>query len=95
MNLHIAALHLHFQLYGCHSIKDKRRVFSALRAVWGRETDLALMETGDQDDLTSAHWSIVAVGPSPAAVQHRLDLVEKTIAARIDAPILAARIEWC
>jgi len=95
MGLHIGALHLHFQVYGCDSIKDKRRAFSALRSVWGREPDLAVTETDDQDDLRSARWTIVAVGPSPAAVQQRLDMVEKAIASRIDAPILDTRLEWC
>lgn len=95
MGLHIGALHLHFQVYGCETIKDKRRAFSALRAVWGKEPDLAVTETDDLDDLSSARWTIVAVGASPALVQQRLDGVEKAIATRIDAPILDTQLEWC
>lgn len=94
MGLHIGVLTLDFQLYGCTTLKDKRRCFAPLRNEWGREADLAVCETGDPDDLTAATWSIVAVGASPAQIQQRLDLVEKAIAVRIDAPILDTRLEW-
>lgn len=95
MGFHIGALHLHFQVYGCDSVKDKRRAFSALRTVWGKEPDLAVLETDELDNLSNAHWTIVAVGSSPAAVQQRLDSVEKAIASRVDAPILDTEFEWC
>mgnify|MGYP003117300221 CR=1 FL=1 len=38
---HVGVLTLHFQLYGCDDLKAKRKVFTALKAVWGKEPDLA------------------------------------------------------
>ncbi|WP_097459173.1 DUF503 domain-containing protein [Mangrovitalea sediminis] len=94
MGLHIGILTLDFQLYGCTTLKDKRRRFALLRNEWGRQSDLAVCETGDLEDLGAATWSIAAVGTSPAQIQQRLDHVEKAIASRIDAPILDTRFEW-
>ncbi|MDX1799588.1 MAG: DUF503 domain-containing protein [Marinobacter sp.] len=85
---HVGLLTLHFQLYGCDDLKAKRKVFTPLRAIWGREPDLAVAETADQDALDCATWTIAALGGSSSQLQQRLDQVEKAIAERIDAPVL-------
>ncbi len=85
---HVGILTLHFQLYGCGDLKAKRKVFTPLRAVWGREPDLAVAETADQDALDCATWTIAALGGSSSQLQQRLDQIEKAIAERIDAPVM-------
>ncbi|MBZ2169249.1 MULTISPECIES: DUF503 domain-containing protein [Marinobacter] len=85
---HVGVLTLHFQLYGCEDLKAKRKVFTALRAVWGKEPDLAVSETADQDSLDCATWTIAALGTSSQLITQRLDQVEKAIADRVDAAIL-------
>ncbi len=85
---HVGVLVLHFQLYGCEDLKAKRKVFNALKAVWGREADLAVAETADQDALDCATWTIAALGSSTQQITQRLDQVEKAIQERIDAAIL-------
>ncbi|WP_148864452.1 DUF503 domain-containing protein [Marinobacter fonticola] len=85
---HLGILTLHFQLYGCDDIKAKRRALSPLKAIWGKESDLAVVETGDIDAVDRATWSIAALGTSTQLIQQRLDQVEKAIEQRIDAPIL-------
>lgn len=90
---HIGVLTLQFQLYGVPDLKAKRKVFNAMRAIWGRETDLAVAETGDFEALDSATWSIVAIGDSSQQLTSRLDQVEKAIAGKIDAPILEVHRE--
>lgn len=85
---HVGVLTLHFQLYGCDDLKAKRKVFTALRALWGKEPDLAVAETADHDALDCATWSIAALGTSSQQIAQRLDLVEKAVAERIDAAIL-------
>ena len=90
---HVGLLTLHFQLYGCEDLKAKRRVFTPMRAVWGREQDLAVSETSDLDSLDCATWTIAALGASSRQIQERLDQVEKAIAERIDAPILDVQRE--
>ncbi len=85
---HVGVLTLRFQLYGCEDLKAKRKVFTALKAVWGREPDLAVAETADQDVLDCATWTIAALGSSPQQITQRLDQVEKAIQERVDAAIL-------
>lgn len=90
---HLGVLTLHFQLYGCEDIKAKRRALAPLKAIWGKEPDLAVVETGDVEALDRATWSIAALGTSTPLIQQRLDQVEKAIEQRIDAPILDVQRE--
>ena len=90
---HVGVLTLHFQLYGCDDLKAKRKAFSAMKTIWGKEPDLAVAETADLDALDCATWTIAAPGTSTRQIQERLDLVEKAIASRIDAPVLDVQRE--
>ncbi|MCR8914614.1 DUF503 domain-containing protein [Marinobacter panjinensis] len=85
---HVGILTLHFQLYGCEDLKGKRKAFTAMKAVWGKEPDLAVAETADQDALDCATWTIAALGGSSQQISQRLDQIEKAIQDRIDAAIL-------
>ena len=85
---HVGVLTLHFQLYGCEDLKAKRKAFTAMKAIWGREPDLAVAETADQEALDCATWTIAALGASAQQITQRLDQVEKDIEDRIDAAIL-------
>lgn len=69
---HVGLLTLHFQLYGCEDLKAKRKVFTALKAVWGKEPDLAVTETADQEALDCATWTIAALGNSSRQISERL-----------------------
>ena len=90
---HIGIVTLQFQLYGVADLKAKRRAFTSMRTVWGREPDLAVAETGDFEALDSAVWSIVAIGGTSQQLTARLDQVEKAIEQRIDAPVLEVHRE--
>jgi len=90
---HVAIMTLTFQVYGCDTLKDKRRAFAPMRQVWGKEPDLAVSEIDALEDTDSAIWSVVTVGPTPARLQQRLQAVEKEILDRIDAPILDTHFE--
>ncbi len=85
---HVGVLILHFQLYGCEDLKAKRKVFTPLRAVWGKEPDLAVAETADLEALDCATWTIAALGTSSQQITQRLDQVEKAIQEKVDAAIL-------
>ncbi|GAA3561181.1 DUF503 domain-containing protein [Marinobacter xestospongiae] len=90
---HIGVMTLHFQVYGCDDLKAKRKAFAPLKAVWGREPDLAVAETADQEALDCATWSVAVLGTSSQAIDQRLDQIEKAIAERIDAPVLEVQRE--
>jgi uncharacterized protein YlxP (DUF503 family) len=61
--------------------------------VWGKEPDLAVAEIADFEALDCATWTIAALGTSSQQIQQRLDVVEKAIAERIDAPVLDVQRE--
>lgn len=90
---HVGILTLHFELYGCDDLKAKRKVFTALKAIWGRESDLAVAETADQESLDRATWTVAALGSSSQQITQRLDQVEKAIQDRIDAAIIDVQRE--
>lgn len=90
---HVAIMTLQFQVYGCESLKDKRRVFSPMRRVWGKEPDLAVAEIADHEDMSLATWSVVTTGANEQKLQQRLQGVEQEILKRIDAPILDTHFE--
>ena len=85
---HVGILTLHFQLYACEDLKAKRKAFTAMKAVWGREPDLAVAETADQEALDCATWTIAALGGTSQQIAQRLDQIEKAIQERVDAAIL-------
>ncbi|WP_228260722.1 DUF503 domain-containing protein [Marinobacter orientalis] len=85
---HVGVLTLHFQLYACEDLKAKRKAFTAMKAVWGKEPDLAVAETADHEALDCATWTIATLGNSSQQISQRLDQVEKAIQERIDAAIL-------
>jgi len=89
----VGVVTLQFQLYGVDDLKAKRKVFNALRVIWGKEADLAVAETGDFEALDSATWSIVAVGGTAQQLTARLDQVEKASAQKIDAPVVEVHRE--
>lgn len=49
-----------------------------MKAIWGKEPDLAVAETADQEALNCATWTIAALGASAQQITQRLDQVEKT-----------------
>lgn len=85
---HVGVLTLHFQLYACDDLKAKRKVFAALKTIWGKEPDLAVAEIDHHDALDCATWAVLALGSSSQQISQRLDQVEKAISERIDAAIL-------
>jgi uncharacterized protein YlxP (DUF503 family) len=89
----VGVLTLHFQLYGCDDLKAKRKAFTALKAVWGKEPDLAVAETADHEALGCATWTIAALGNSSQQITQRLDQIEKAIEERVDAAILDSHRE--
>lgn len=85
---HLGVMTLQFQLYGVQDLKDKRKVFSPLKTLWGREADVAVAETGDLEALDAATWSFAVLGTNSQLITARLEQIELAVAQKIDAPIL-------
>jgi hypothetical protein len=75
------------QLYGCHSLKDKRAILQSLKTRLRQELNLSVAETGSQDAWQRAEISCAAVGSDRTVVEETLRaadrMVERAPGARI------------
>ncbi|MCY3821268.1 MAG: DUF503 domain-containing protein [Gammaproteobacteria bacterium] len=86
--MHVGILGLDFHLAGCRSLKEKRSRLKRLRDKLGRSTSLAVCESGYQDVLHRAQWSVVAVASSQRVVERSLGDVERWVQEGIDATLV-------
>jgi hypothetical protein len=91
--MRIGILTLVFQLEGCASLKEKRQRLAGLRDRFGRQPNIAVCESGEQDALRRAEWSFVAAARSRQLVDQLLAGVENHVAQEIDARVLERRLE--
>ena len=75
------------QLYGCHSLKEKRAILQSLKARLRQELNVSVAETGSQDSWQRAEISCAAVGSDRTVVEETLRsadrMVERADGARI------------
>lgn len=86
--MHVGILGLDFHLAGCRSLKEKRSRLQRLRDKLGRSTSLAVCESGYQDVLHRARWSVVAVASSQRVVERSLGDVERWVQEGMDATLV-------
>ena len=92
--MRVGVLRASFYLHGCQSLKEKRQRLSRLRDKFGRQTALAVCESGAADALKRAEWSFVAAASSDVVVQQILSEVETYLSTSIDAELLNLEREW-
>lgn len=91
--MHIGILTLVFQLEGCASLKEKRQRLGGLRERFGRQPNIAVCESGEQDALQRAEWSFVAAAGSRSLVDQLLAGIENHVAQEVDARVLEHSLE--
>ena len=57
------------QLFGCHSLKDKRSILQSLKAALGNGLNISVAETGAQDSWQRAEIACAAVGSDRKVVE--------------------------
>lgn len=86
--MHIEVLTMTFSLPGCQSLKEKRQRVNGIRDKFGKHTQIALVETGRQDDLLSAEWTLIFAGNNKKAGNRLLQKTRQEIMAYVDAEIV-------
>jgi uncharacterized protein YlxP (DUF503 family) len=75
------------QLYGCHSLKEKRAILQSLKSRLRQELNVSVAETGSQDLWQRAELSCGVVGSNRTVVEETLRdadrMVERADGARI------------
>ena len=67
---------IEFYLPGCNSLKEKRTRLRGIRDKFGRNSNLALVESFFQDEHSRAVWSFVSIGQTKSMVDSVLNGVE-------------------
>ena len=87
--MHISLLTITLRLHGCASLKEKRRRVRGVMSRLAASANLAVCESGHQNDLQTAEWSFVCSALTAALVEQSFDLVERSILERVDGEIVA------
>ena len=92
--MRIGLLRASFHLHGCRSLKEKRRRLNGLRDRFGKQTGLAVCESGFADDLQRAEWTFVAAAGHGKVIDQALSQVEQYLVANVDAEVVNLEKEW-
>ena len=85
--MQVGVLRITFVLPGCRSLKEKRQRLGGLRERYGRQVNVAVCETGFQDDHDRAEWTFVAAGITGRLVEQTLADIEQRIIDSVDATV--------
>jgi len=64
---------------GFHSLKEKRRLLSSLKERLRRKFNIAVVESGHQEQWQKAQLAIVSLGPSRALLESAFQQIEEFI----------------
>jgi len=76
------------QLFGCHSLKDKRAILQSLKAALGNGLNLSVAETGRQDSWQRAEIACSAMGSDRRVVEEMLRSADRIVARADGARII-------
>ena len=91
--MHVSMMTVVFQLPGCRSLKEKRQRLSGIRERFGRQTNVAVCESGHADDLSRAQWSFIASSSNRKIVDKTLSQIEESLDTDFDAVIIRSDTE--
>jgi uncharacterized protein YlxP (DUF503 family) len=90
----VRRLTVDFYLHGCSSKKEKRRRLSKLRDKFGRQTGLAVCESGHADNNKQGEWTFIAAASDGLVVEQMLADVEEFVKGYLDAEVVGLRRDW-
>ncbi|PCK02245.1 MAG: hypothetical protein COA42_22485 [Alteromonadaceae bacterium] len=90
----IGELNIDFHLYGCTSLKEKRRRLSGLKDRFGTTTNIATCEHSQHDLHDSAVWTFVAISTDKSIIESLLNKVTDHCRQNVDATIIDHKLQW-
>jgi len=91
--MHAESLQIDFHLPGCRSLKEKRRRLARLRDKFGRVTNMAVCESGQNDVHDCAQWTFLAIASSEKIAHKTIQEVCEWSAHTLDATIVRVHRE--
>ncbi len=89
----IRLLIVDFHLPGCRSLKEKRHRVRGIRDRFGKQVNLAVCESGYQNEHQRAQWSFIAAAADQRAVDRILEEIETRLETAVDGVIIGIRRE--
>lgn len=86
--MHLSLLTVTLRLHGCASLKEKRRRVRGAMTRLGAMPNLAVHESGCQNERGRAEWSFVSIAMTGAQIEQSFDLVERCLVERVDGEII-------
>lgn len=77
--MHVGLFTIHFKLYGCNSLKEKRSMLRPLEHRLSRQFNISIAETGYQDNHSDSEMTIGLVNNNPAYVQAEFSKIQSWI----------------
>ncbi len=80
----IIQLIVQFQLPACKSLKEKRQRLSGLRQRFGKQTNIAVCESAQQNAIDRGEWTFVVVGSDKMATESQCTKLENALHESVD-----------
>ncbi len=90
----IGVLTLRLHLPGCRSLKEKRQRVGKLRDRFGKQTHIAVCESGLADVHQQAEWSFTATAGSRTVVEQTLQQIMLIASSELDAVVASDNVEF-
>lgn len=75
-------------LNGCQSLKEKRRRIRKFRDKWGGRQNVAVIESGRQDQVQHCEWSLVIIAGSQKVLDQSIAQIETELQMEFDGTVL-------
>ncbi|HOO78023.1 MAG TPA: DUF503 family protein [bacterium] len=92
--IRVALLEIEIMLPGCRTLKEKRHRLRGLKDRLGSAGGCVVVESGRQDNLQRAQWSVVAAAVDAASVDRLLRSAEDRIEREIDGVVVSSSRQW-
>ena len=91
--MRILLINVSFHLPGCQSLKEKRRRLGRIGDKLGKTPQIAVSESGGQNQHQHSTWSFVVVGASSALLDRHCARIE-TVCMELDAVVSNIDRQW-
>jgi uncharacterized protein YlxP (DUF503 family) len=82
--MQVTLLVIEVMLEGCRSLKEKRHRTRKFREKWGRRQNVAVIESGQQDQQQFCEWSLVVIADSRKRLHQLIEQIETELETELD-----------
>lgn len=92
--MELALLHVTIYFDGCTSLKEKRSRSRGIRDRFGKLPNVAVVQSGYQDDHNYGQWTFAVVASNRKGADTTINLIEQRIEDEIEGRLADTAREW-